>query len=231
MRVEIWSDIVCPWCYIGKRRFETALAEFPHGDEVDVVWRSFELDPGAPRHREGNLLDHLAKKYGMSAAQARVSQDRLSGLAAEEGLEFRFDIAQPGNTLDAHRLVHLASDHGLQDAMKERFLAAYLTEGTPIGDPEALVRLAGDIGLDPDDARDVLDGDRYEEHVRADERDAVALGITGVPFFVIDRQYGVSGAQASSVLADVLENAWQDAHSLVIAGGGGEACEGDNCSV
>jgi predicted DsbA family dithiol-disulfide isomerase len=230
MRVEIWSDIVCPWCYIGKRRFETALAEFPHADKVEVVWRSFELDPDAPRRREGSLVDHLARKYGMSADQARASRDRLTDLAAEEGLEFRFDIAQPGNTFDAHRLVHLASDHGIQDAMKERFLAAYLNEGEPIGDPETLIRLAGEAGLDPDEARDIVDGDRYADDVRAEERDAVALGITGVPFFVIDRKYGVSGAQASSVLVDVLENAWREAHPLVIAGGG-EACEDDSCAI
>jgi predicted DsbA family dithiol-disulfide isomerase len=230
MRVEIWSDIVCPWCYIGKRRFETALAEFPHAGDVEVVWRSFELDPSAPRHREGSLADHLARKYGMSAEQARVSQDRMTGLAAEEGLEFRFEIAQPGNTFDAHRLLHLASERGLQHATKERFLAAYLTEGEPIGDPATLVRLAGEAGLDPDEARDVLSGDKFGEEVRADERDAVQLGITGVPFFVIDRKYGVSGAQASSVLVDVLENAWREVHPLVIAGGG-EACEGDSCAI
>jgi len=230
MRVEIWSDIVCPWCYIGKRRFETALAEFPHADDVEVVWRAFELDPSAPRYREGSLADHVARKYGMNAEQARASQERLIDLAAVEGVEFRFDRAQPGNTFDAHRLVHLASVRGVQDAMKERLLAAYLTEGAPIGDPETLVTLAQEVGLDPDEAREVVFGDRYTDDVRAEERDAVSLGITGVPFFVIDRKYGVSGAQASSVFADVLDNAWHEAHPLVMTVGG-EACEGDSCAI
>src|SRR3954447_5302146 len=175
MRVEIWSDIVCPWCYIGKRRFEAALAEFAHADDVEVVWRAFELDPSAPRLREGSLADHVARKYGMDAAQARASQERLTDLAAEEGVEFRFDRARPGNTFDAHRVVHLASVHGVQDAMKERLLAAYLTEGAPIGDPETLVALAAEIGLDPDEARAVVYGDRYAEAVRAEEGDAVSL--------------------------------------------------------
>jgi predicted DsbA family dithiol-disulfide isomerase len=230
MQVEIWSDIVCPWCYIGKRRFETALAEFSHADDVEVVWRAFELDPSAPRHREGSLADHVARKYGMNAEQARASQERLTDLAAEEGVEFRFDKAQPGNTFDAHRLVHLASERGVQDAMKERMLAAYLTEGVPIGDPETLVALAEEVGLDRDEARDVVFGDRYADAVRAEERDAVALGITGVPFFVIDRKYGVSGAQASSVLVDVLDNAWREAHPLVMTVGG-EMCDDDSCAI
>ena len=230
MRVEIWSDIVCPWCYIGKRRFETALSEFAHADDVEVVWRAFELDPSAPRRREGTLTDHVARKYGMSAEQARASQERLIDLAGAEGVTFRFDIAQPGNTFDAHRLVHCASEHGLQDAMKERLLAAYLTEGAPIGDPEMLVALAAEVGLDPDEARAVVSGDRYTDEVRGEERDAVSLGITGVPFFVIDRKYGVSGAQDSSVLVDVLETAWRDAQPLVMTPGG-DTCDDDSCAI
>src|SRR4051794_35192722 len=231
MRVEIWSDIVCPWCYIGKRRFETALAEFAHADQVEVVWRAFELDPNAPRSREGTLTDHVARKYGMSPEQARASQERLIDLAGAEGVTFRFDIAQPGNTFDAHRLVHVASEHGLQDAMKERLLAAYLTEGAPIGDPETLVALAAEIGLDPDEARAVVYGDRYAEAVRAEEGDAVSLGITGVPFFVIDRTYGVSGAQASSVFADVLEKAWRASQPQLVMTDRGEQCDDGSCGL
>ena len=166
----------------------------------------------------------------MNAEQARESQERLTDLAAEEGVEFRFDRAQPGNTFDAHRLVHLASVHGVQDAMKERLLAAYLTEGAPIGDPETLVALAAEVGLDPEEASEVVFGDRYTDDVRAEERDAVTLGITGVPFFVIDRKYGVSGAQAASVFADVLDNAWREAQPLVMTAGG-DACEGDSCAI
>ena len=181
MRVEIWSDIVCPWCYIGKRRFETALADFAHADDVEVVWRAFELDPSAPRHREGSLADHVARKYGMNAEQARESQERLTDLAADEGVEFRFDRAQPGNTFDAHRLVHLASEPrraGCDEGALARGVSHRGRADRRSRDP---VALAVEVGLDPDEAREVVFGDRYTDDVRGEERDAVALGITGRP--------------------------------------------------
>ena len=208
MRVEIWSDVVCPWCYIGKRRFEIALRGFPAADQVDVVWRSFELDPAAPRHREGPLDEHVARKYGMSREQAHAAQARLVALGADVGIEFRFDIAQPGNTLDAHRLLHLAADRRVQDATKDRLFAAYFTEGAPIGEREMLIELAGEVGLEVDEVREVLAGRTYVEEVRSDERAATELGVSGVPFFVIDRKYAVSGAQSSDIFRDVLDEAW-----------------------
>lgn len=209
MRVEIWSDVVCPWCYVGKRRFEAALRDFPAAGEVEVRWRSFELDPAAPRQREGTLDDHVARKYGLTPEQAHAAQARLVGLGAEVGIEFRFDIAHPGNTFDAHRLLHLAANHGLQDATKERLFVAYFSEGAPIGDHETLVRLTGEVGLDPNEVRVVLAGDAYADAVRADERAAAELGVSGVPFFVIDRELAVSGAQSSEVFRDVLDEAWR----------------------
>ena len=142
MNVEIWSDIACPWCYVGKRRFEQALAAFEHRDEVDVTWRSFELDPSAPRERGVDAATHLAEKYGMSREQALAMQQRMAGVGAGEGLDFRHDLARGGNTFDAHRLLHLAADHELQDTLKERLLRAYHSEGEPIGDPATLERLA-----------------------------------------------------------------------------------------
>lgn len=231
MQVDIWSDVVCPWCYIGKRRLEAALADFPHADDVQITWRSFELDPEAPRRRDGDLVGHLARKYGMPAEQARAAQARLTDLAAAEGLDFRFDVAKPGNTLDAHRLLHLASEHGRQDALKERLLAAYLSEGVPIGVPDTLARLAEEVGLDRDEVRTVLDGDVYLAEVRADERDAASIGITGVPFFVIDRRYAVSGAQPADLLRGALERAWSERAPVVVAGGGAATCDGDSCPV
>jgi predicted DsbA family dithiol-disulfide isomerase len=231
VNVEIWSDIVCPWCYIGKRRFETAVSTFPHGDDVEITWRSFELDPDAPRRRDGDLVGHLARKYGIAPEQARAKQGQLTELAAHEGLDFRFDLAQPGNTLDAHRLLHLAADHDLQAGLKERLLAAYLTDGAPIGEPGTLARVGQDAGLDPADVRRVLDSDTYLAEVRADERRAAELGITGVPFFVFDRKYAVSGAQSPEVLLGALEQAWSESGSLVVAGGGAASCEGDRCST
>ncbi|HEY7198564.1 MAG TPA: DsbA family oxidoreductase, partial [Candidatus Dormibacteraeota bacterium] len=190
MKVEIWSDVVCPWCYIGKRRFERALAGFEHRDEVEVRWRSFELDPRAPRESgDEEPAARLARKYGMTVEQARAAQDRVTGLAAEEGLAYRLDAARPANTFDAHRLLHLAADRGVQAAVKEGLMAAYFTEARPIGDSETLVAVAAGAGLDEAAAREVLAGDAYAEDVAADEREAAALGISGVPFFVLDRRY------------------------------------------
>jgi predicted DsbA family dithiol-disulfide isomerase len=208
LSVEIWSDIACPWCYIGKRRFEAALAEFEHSDEVEVTWRSFELDPSAPREREGDRVEHLARKYGTTREQAQAMQKQMTGIAAGEGLDFRFDIARSGNTFDAHRLTHLAAAHGLQDAMKERLFRAYLSEGEVIGDPAVLERLALEVGLPGDEVRDVLAGDRYAAEVRDDQGSAAALGITAVPFFVVDRAIAASGAQPPELLRELLDRAW-----------------------
>jgi predicted DsbA family dithiol-disulfide isomerase len=209
MEVEIWSDIACPWCYVGKRRFEAALAAFDNRDEVNVTWRSFELDPGAPREREVDGATHLAQKYGTTRERALEMQRTMTEAAAGDGLEFRFDIARAGNTFDAHRLVHLASAHGAQDAMKERLMRAYLTEGEPIGDPRALERLAIDAGLPADEVREVLATERFAEEVRDDERTAHSLGINAVPFFVVDRALGASGAHPPEALLQLLERAWQ----------------------
>jgi predicted DsbA family dithiol-disulfide isomerase len=208
LSVEIWSDIACPWCYVGKRRFEAALAGFDHADEVEVTWRSFELDPQAPRERDGDRVDHLARKYGTTREQAQAMHDQMTGIAAGEGLEFRFDIARSGNTFDAHRLTHLAAAHGLQDEMKERLFRAHLSEGEAIGDPAVLERLAVEVGLPADEARDVLGGDRYAGDVRDDEELAASLAITAVPFFVVDRAIAASGAQPPELLRELLERAW-----------------------
>jgi predicted DsbA family dithiol-disulfide isomerase len=214
LRVEIWSDIACPWCYIGKRRFEAALAEFEHSDEVEVTWRSFELDPSAPRERDGDRVEHLARKYGTTREQAQAMHEQMTGIAAGEGLDFRFDIARSGNTFDAHRLTHLAAAHGLQDAMKERLFRAYLSEGEVIGDPAVLERLALEVGLPGDEVRDVLGGDRYATEVRDDQGSAAALGITAVPFFVVDRAIAASGAQPPELLRELLDRAWAQRSAL-----------------
>ena len=233
MRVEIWSDVVCPWCYIGKRRFEQALATFPHRDQVEVVWRSFELDPTAPTERTGNYAVMLATKYGVPVTKGQEMIDTMTAAAAEDGLDFRFDRARVGNTFDAHRLLHLAAQHRLQDALKERLLRATFTEGEPIGDRDVLIRLASDIGLDRGEAGTALSSHRYADEVRADEQDAQRFGISGVPFFVIDRKYGVSGAQPAELLRQILDKAWEDSSpvQLVTTGAVGPGCDGDSCAV
>ena len=228
MDVEIWSDIACPWCYVGKRRFETALAEFEHRDDVNVTWRSFELDPSAPRERTGDRAARLAEKYGMTLEQARAAEQRLTDVAAGDGLDFRFDIARSGLTFDGHRMIHLAAEHGLQDAMKERLMRAYFTEGELVADPQTLVRLATEVGVPSDDAEAVLAGDRFADAVRDDERTAQQLGISAVPTFVVDRSLGVSGAQPPEQLLDLLREGWASRRPVNVVTGG-EACGPDGC--
>jgi predicted DsbA family dithiol-disulfide isomerase len=209
VNIEIWSDIASPWCYIGKRRFEAALAAFEHRDEVQVTWRSFELDPTAPHERDGDLAAHLARKYGMDISQARARQQQMTEMAAAEGATFRFEIVRSGSTFDAHRIVHLAAEHGLQDAMKERLLRAYFSEGRLLSDHDTLVALAVEVGLPADAVAETLAGRRYAEQVRDDERTAGRLGISAVPTFVVDRALAASGAQPPDALLGLLRQGWE----------------------
>jgi predicted DsbA family dithiol-disulfide isomerase len=231
MLVEVWSDVVCPWCYIGKRRLEHALAEFEHADQVEVVWRAFELDPGAPARREGDYVGRLARKYGMSRQQAQAANDNLTAMAAKEGLEFHFDQARPGNTFGAHRLLHWALVHGRQDDLKERLMRAYFTEGEAIGEEATLVRLADEVGLDPAEAAEVLSSGRYGDEVRAEELRATEYGATGVPFFVVGQRFAVPGAQDAETMLTVLRRAWDRTHPEVEVVAPGGTCDGDSCAV
>jgi predicted DsbA family dithiol-disulfide isomerase len=237
VKVEIWSDVVCPFCYIGKRQFEQALERFEHADEVEIEWRSFELDPNAPQERLGSQVEHLAAKYGMSRADAQAAQDRVLASAARVDLHLDFERARPGNTFDAHRLVHLAADHGLQGEMEERLFSAYFVRGEAIGDPAALAAAAVEVGVPAEAVDRVLGSDEYAAAVRADEDEARGLGITGVPFFVVDRAYGVSGAQGAEALLEVLDRAWVDRPAVPVATGAPDAgrtdaaCGDDTCAV
>jgi predicted DsbA family dithiol-disulfide isomerase len=205
VNVDIWSDIACPWCYIGKRRFEQALAQFPHADEVTVTWRSFELDPEAPAQRAGDPDEALAEKYGMTIEQAQDARAQLAATAADDGLEMQLDIQRQGNTFDAHRMIHLAAQHGLQDAMKQRLMRAYFVEGELVSDHETLIALGVDVGLDGDEARVTLEGDRFADVVRADEATAEKLGISAVPTFIVDHSLGLSGAHPPAQLLQFLK--------------------------
>ena len=229
MRVDVWSDIACPWCYVGKRRLERALREFPH--DVNVVWHSFELDPSAPKERDPSVshAERIAKKYGMSVEQARKNSERLTDTARGEGLAFDFEHIRSGNTFDAHRLVHLARSRGLQGAVKERLLKAYLEQAALMSDHPTLIRLAVEVGLDESEVTEMLASDQYASEVRDDEARAQSLGIHGVPFFVLDGRLAVSGAQSPQILLSALHQAWTERDDVPEALAEGAVCGPDGC--
>ncbi len=208
LRIDVWSDIVCPWCAIGNRRLERALERFAHRDKVSVIWHSFELDPSAPPVHEGDHAAHIAGKFGRTREQAESMLHRIIDLAAEDGLTLQLLDARSGNTFDAHRLLHFAAERGLEPALRLRLFRGYMTEGEPIGDRAVLLRLATEAGLPGDEIRAVLDSDRYADDVRDDEDAAAAIGIGGVPFFILGGRIGVSGAQPVDVFLRALDEAW-----------------------
>ena len=215
MLVEIWSDVVCPWCYLGTRRFHAALEGFEHRDEVEVRHRAFQLDPGASSDHPGDDApshrDRLAAKFGTAPEQVDRMHADMTALGAEVGVDFRFEHVRSANTFDAHRLLHLAHDRGVEVAVQDRFFHAVFTAGEPVGDRDTLRRVAVDAGLPAADVDDVLGSTRYADAVTADLARARELGVTGVPFFVLDGRYGVSGAQSAEVLGDALRQAWSSA--------------------
>lgn len=216
MKVEIWSDFMCPFCYIGKRRFESALEQFPHKDQVEVVYRSFELDPNAS-YKPGVSMDELlAAKYGMSVEQAKAANANVTQQAAGVGLTYHMDRVIPANSFDAHRLVHFAAQHGKMKDMTERLFRAYFTDAENLEDKNLLADLAAEVGLEQEQAMAVLESDAFQSEVRADEAAATNLGIRGVPFFVLGGKYAVSGAQPLEVFTDALDKAYREANPLVM---------------
>ncbi|MFF2526150.1 DsbA family oxidoreductase [Streptomyces liangshanensis] len=234
MRVEIWSDIACPWCYVGKARFEKGLAAFAHRDDVEVVYRSFELDPGRAKDDTALVVDMLAEKYGRTREEARAMEEGVASNARSEGLGYRIEGRDHGSTFDIHRLLHLAKARGRQDELLNLAYRANFAEERSVFAPETLIDLAVEAGLDEAEARAVLtDADAYADDVRADEREAAELGATGVPFFVLDRRYGVSGGQPAEVFTQALEQAWQGRVITEIGRDSGDAaaCGPDGCEV
>jgi predicted DsbA family dithiol-disulfide isomerase len=236
VRIEIWSDVVCPWCYIGKRHLEAALDEFPHRDEVEIVYRSFELDPSAPEVPVETTVESLARKFGTDVAGARELMKRADGVAAAAGLHFNHADAPHARTVAAHRLLHLALAEGGssgQAELKEALLAAYFVRGENLGDHDVLRKVAVDVGLDPARVDDVLASDEYADAVHADIAQARAYGATGVPFFVVDQKYGVSGAQPTELFSELLDRAWADSHPVVemVGGPDADACGPDGCAI
>lgn len=239
MKIDIWSDIVCPFCHLGRARLEQALEGFPHRDEVEIQWHSFELDRKAPAQSGESLAEHLAGKYGMTHEQADAEHESLAAQAKELGIDFNWRNAKPGNTFDAHRVFHFAEERGQGTEALDRLMRAYFTEGEPIGDRATLVRLAGEVGLDEAEVAAMLEGDEYGNHVRSDEATAQMIGVQGVPFFVFDRKYGVSGAQPVEVFTQALDQSWATRHEepepamatgCGDGGCGNEACGGGVCA-
>ncbi|MFF0613866.1 DsbA family oxidoreductase [Nocardia tengchongensis] len=233
VQVEIWTDINCPFCYLGKRRFEEALDAFPHKDAVTVVHRSFELDPTLPKDHSDAVVPHIAEKYGISEAQAAANERGLGAQAEAAGLTYVTSGRDFGNSFDMHRLLHFALDQGRQEQLLDALYAANFAEEKPLfGDTERLVEVAVSAGFEEAAVRAVLaDPDAYADAVRADEAEAARFGARGVPFFVLDRKYGVSGAQPAEVFAQALEQAWSDHAPELAMVGDGDACGPDGCAV
>lgn len=225
MQVEIWSDVMCPFCYIGKRKFETALDQFPHKNQIDIVWKSFQLAPDQETVTDKTVHQYLAERKGWTLEQARQMTDHVTALARQVGLTYHFDKAVTANSFDAHRFSHVAKKHGVQDQAEERLFAAYFTEGKNTADHETLVQLGQEIGLDTQEVSAVLQSDQYADAVQTDIYQARQLGVQGVPFFVFNRKYAVSGAQDSPVFSGAIEKSfseWKKANDqpeLTVVGG------------
>lgn len=210
MKIEIWSDVMCPFCYIGKRRFEDALQQFEHKDEVEVEWKSFQLNPNMETDPGLNINQYLSDVKGWNIDYARSMNNRLTEMAAQVGLTYDFDKAVVANSFNAHRLSHFAKKHGLGDAMEEALFKAYFTDGENIDDKHTLTELGVSIGLHADTIRQILDSNEFADAVKHDIAEAQYLGISGVPFYVMNQKYGVSGAQAVPVFSETLEKSFAD---------------------
>ncbi|UII24029.1 DsbA family oxidoreductase [Fulvivirga ligni] len=207
VKVEIWSDIMCPFCYIGKRKFEAALAQFEHGDAIEIEWRSYQLDPSIPEdlNFEGNVYQYLADAKGISYDQSSQMHENVVAMAKEVGLDYNFDIAKVANSFKAHRLIQLAKKQGLGDDMEELMFKSYFTEGKNLGETEVLVGLGKEVGLSEEQVLEALNNDEYAYQVKQDIQEGAQLGLRGVPFFVFNRKYGISGAQPVEAFLQTLE--------------------------
>lgn len=238
MRVEIWSDVVCPWCFIGKRRLERALSTFEHAADVEIVWHSYQLDPGAPTTPVETVAQALGRKYGGGPDAGKTMIDRVEAVAAEEGMLWRHHESQRVGTMDAHRLLHLALHEGgteLQGRVKEALLSAYFIDARNVADHDELRAIVTNAGLDAAAVDRVLGSTEHADEVWADIEQAQAFGATGVPFFVVDNKYAISGAQPAEAFGQVLERAWSESHPVVemltVPAAAGDACGPDGCAI
>ncbi len=210
MKIEIWSDVVCPFCYIGKRKLEKALDKFPLKDQVEIEWKSFQLNPEEKTNPSINTLEHLAQSKGWSMDQTREITSNVVEMAKEQGLEFDFEKAKVANTKNAHRLIHFAKQQGKGGEMKERLLKAYFSDGENVDDPNTLIKLGAEIGLNESEIKSMLASNQFDDAVDQDIYESRLIGVRGVPFFVLDRKFGISGAQPDEVFEETIEKAWSE---------------------
>jgi predicted DsbA family dithiol-disulfide isomerase len=233
MRIDVWADLVCPFCHVGRRRLDLALEQFEHGDQFDVIWHSFQLDRNAPAVSDRPVIDQVADKYGVSREQMVVTHEHMATEAAEVGLDFQWEQLQGGNSYDAHRLIHFARAQGRESAVTDRIMRGWYSEGAALGDRDTLTTLAVEAGLDEHAVRELLAGDEYGIDVRTDEAMAAQLGITAVPTFVFDQKYAVQGAQPVEIIVNALRHTWEDqgnpATPAPSGGCGGGCCGGGGC--
>lgn len=231
MRIDVWSDFLCPFCHLGRRQLDLALAEFEHADDVDVVWHSYQLDRSAPDVAEGSNVQRVADKYGVSLEQMEETHRQMGAAAAEVGLDFQWDRVVAGNSYAAHRLHHYARSVGREREFMDRLMLGWYSEGAAIGDHATLARLAGDAGLHPGEVLELLESDDFGQEVRTDLALATQIGITAVPTFVLDQKYGVSGAQGVEPMLTAIRYAWEDQGNrpepVAATGGCGGGCCGD----
>ena len=230
MRLEIWSDIACPWCYIGKKKLDKALEQFEGKDDVEVVWRSYLLDPEAPASYGMTMPQLLAKKYDMTVEEGKAASAKSTAAAKAEGLTYNMDIAQPGNTMDAHRLVHFAWEQGRGEQMKDRLWEAYFTKGESVGDRETLVRIGVEMGFEEKAVRDMLASDKYTAEVKAEDARAEEVGVDLVPFFLIDGKHSISGVVSTESLLEALRNPGKAARPQPVKPGK-PGCDENGCAI
>ncbi|MFH0767582.1 MAG: DsbA family oxidoreductase [Bacillota bacterium] len=231
MKIEIWSDFACPFCYIGKKKFEQALNEFKYKDKVEVIYKAYQLNPNAPKVMQGTAYESFAKGHGATPEQAKQRFDSFTQNAKTVGLEYRYNRIQMTNTLDAHRLAKWANQFGKEDLITNRFMKAYFTDGLNIADYQTLQNLVKEIGLDENEALKVLESNQYHNQVLAEQHESRQIGVQGVPFFVLNRKYGISGAQQKEYFAQSLNKIWKEENPIDILGDGDEdaSCEHDEC--
>ncbi len=224
MKIEIWSDFACPFCYIGKTRFEEALSQFEHKDQVEVLYKAYQLNPNAPKVADAPAHVMFAKSHGMSEADAKEKFKMITGMAKQAGLTYHYDKLQMTNTFDAHRLAKLASEKGIEDKLTSVLMKAYFTDGLNLADFDTLVTLVTSVGLDEKEVKEVLESSKYGDTVQNQITEGRTIGVQGVPFFVINRKYGVSGAQQTDYFLQALRQIWAEENPLQTMG------EGETCS-